>query len=205
MTKRLVLKRNPREKEYSIEDDAKRVNPSFNNFDNNTKSNCMLCTTTYDLRRRGFDVTANKASVGYTTETINKWYPKAKIKTIKETYSEKEQKYLNKMKEKGREAEAEFYLSMAAKRKPETIESISKDLMSQGDGARGNLMVRWTLGGGHSVAYENSGRKTIVVDSQSNKTYTLDSFLKRTSGPVSFARLDNVDFDPSAIKEASRS
>ena len=37
----------------SKQEDMFMVNPEYKNFDANTMNNCMLCTTAYDLRRRG--------------------------------------------------------------------------------------------------------------------------------------------------------
>lgn len=69
-----------KDRHWTEEEDMAAVNPSYRNFDTNTKNNCMLCTTTYDLRRRGYDVTAEKASSGYYTNEIRRWYPDAKTK-----------------------------------------------------------------------------------------------------------------------------
>ena len=194
-------------KQYTIEDDAKRVNPSVNNFNTNTKSNCMLCTTTYDLRRRGYDVTANTASIGYNANDLKRWYPNSKIKTYNEPITATQQKYIDRMASKGPQYKqyAEAIIGQSKKRTKETIQKVSKDLLAQGDGARGNLMIAWGPGSGHSVAYENVKGKTKVIDAQSNKIYNLDAFLKKTKGDVSYARLDNVDINTNAIKEASKS
>lgn len=168
-------------KELSIKQDASRVNPLVHNFDNNTKNNCMLCTSTYDLRRRGYDVRAKKASTGYFTEELLHWYPKAKINKVTG---------LNGKGTPSRKA---------------MIEKVKSELVKQGDGARGNLMIRWSnMGGGHSVAYEVQNGKLKIIDSQIGKIYdNPDSFLKRCSPVVEYARLDNVKFDKRKIKEVA--
>ena len=168
-------------KEMTQQQDASRVNPMVHNFDNNTKKNCMLCTATYDLRRRGYEVMAKKASYGYFDEDVKAWYPKAKVVSIKG------------INEKG---------------KPSTkamMTSLKNDLIKQGDGARGNLMITWkNLRGGHSVAYEVSNGQVKIVDAQIGKIYNNpDSFLKQCSANVTYARLDNINFDPKTIKEVA--
>ena len=44
--------------------------------------NCMLCTTAYDLRRRGYDVCANLADFGRTPRTIEKYYKNCKVNEV---------------------------------------------------------------------------------------------------------------------------
>lgn len=169
-------------KDMSINEDAKRVNPLVHNFDNNTKKNCMLCTSAYDLRRRGYEVTAKRASYGYRDNEVTSWYPKAKVNTVV-GINKADGKLSNK----------------------QMISSLKNELTSQGDGARGNLMVTWkNLRGGHSVAYEVSNGQVTIVDAQIGKVYkNPDAFLKRCTPAVSYARLDNVDFDPKTIKEVA--
>lgn len=172
-------------KEMSKSDDLKRVNPLIYNFDKNTKNNCMLCTMTYDLRRRGYDVSANKASEGYFTEDLKRWYPKVKINSIT-----------------GIDSKGKNYTHGAQK---DMIENVKKTIISEGNGSRGNLMITWKgLRGGHSVAYEVENGNLKIMDAQCNKVYTNpDTFLKKCANTVEYARLDNVAFDKKKIKEVA--
>jgi hypothetical protein len=76
---------------------------------------------------------------------------------------------------------------------------IVNQLNTEGDGAYGNLIIRWNLGGGHSVFWKNEGGKTHIYDGQSGEEYELDNpkyskFLKNISSKgASYARLDNVE------------
>lgn len=176
--------------ELSEKEDLARVNPSFHNFDSNTKSNCMLCTTTYDLRRRGYDVTAKTAGAGFETESITKWYPKAKVETINGVDSKAKNPKWENHNRKVKDASDKF----------------NQAVLSQGEGARGNVMVTWwPYYGGHSMAYEVKNGQVRILDGQSNKIYN-DPYkiLKQTDGNIEYARLDNVDFDPEAIKRCCR-
>ena len=164
-----------KKKDYTAEEDAARVNPLVKNFDTNTKNNCMLCTAAYDLRRRGYEVRAKKASYGYMPSELKVWYPKAKIKQA---------------------------IGLSNK---EMRESLKENLIAQGDGARGNLMVQWKYGyGGHSMAYEVQNGSYRIIDAQSNKIYTNpDRILKQCTNFIEYARLDNVQFSPKYIKEVA--
>lgn len=68
-------------KEYSLEEDVARVNPEYN-ATTGTTQNCALCSITYDLRRRGYDVSANYASYGYTNKAMESVYKDASFSNI---------------------------------------------------------------------------------------------------------------------------
>ena len=55
------------------EDDMAKINPDFGRLKGST-SNCVLCTTAYEMRRRGYDVTANFSSIGRDTKRISEYY-----------------------------------------------------------------------------------------------------------------------------------
>ena len=65
-----------------LDKDLKNVNPGYKNFSDNTKNNCALCTTAVELRRRGYDVIANKADIGYTREIYSKMFKGAKLEHV---------------------------------------------------------------------------------------------------------------------------
>jgi hypothetical protein len=174
-----------KKKEFTNKEDAARVNPEVRNFDSNTKNNCMLCTCAYDLRRRGYEVRANKASYGYNENDVKAWYPKAK---------------LQKVSGEGKRG----VLSNEANK--DMISKLKNELVKQGNGARGNIMVQWrTSFGGHSMAYEVSEGKVRIIDAQVNKIYDdPDKILRRCQSNVTYARLDNVDFNLKNIKEVAK-
>lgn len=64
--------------------------------------NCYSCTLTYEMRRRGYDVTAgfNGGDVG----AMSKYFPKAVSKTFEELNSKKISKVVNFIKEQGKGA-----------------------------------------------------------------------------------------------------
>lgn len=81
-------------------------------------------------------------------------------------------------------------------RKP--VDIVNK-LNTEGDGAYGNLVVKWKLGGGHSVFWKNEGGKTHIYDGQSGKEYDVENpktskLLRSISNRDSrYLRLDNVE------------
>lgn len=185
-----------------MKDDLNQVNPGFYNWNSNSKNNCMLCTTTYDLRRRGYDVTANKAVQGFETAAVTDWYPDAKVKTVKSEpipQMEGDRIYLT-----------QDYWNEQPARAEKNAKKLINELEKQPDGARGNLMVTWAgFSGGHSMIYEIVDGEVMILDGQSNKIYDSNSeimeLLSNCDGDLEYTRLDNVDFDPEAIKRASKS
>lgn len=171
-----------KQKELSIEEDAKRINPGFNR-DEYTTRNCMLCTTAYEMRRRGYEVMAKAVEQGFYDKDIKKWYPKAVTKKID-----------NKTADTGEPSTAAQY------------ENFKKAMSSQPEGARGYLNFQWKSGwGGHSVAYEIKDGKPVIIDSQVAEVYTKESAIKNylsDTRAITYTRVDNVAFDKKRIKEA---
>lgn len=169
---------------YTPEEDLKRVNPDFRDFNTNSKNNCMLCTVTTELRRRGYDVTANKAGMGYFTQDLDRWFPGVQV----ETYSP-----------------SSSVVSLG------TADALYNDVTSQmmnmsPEGSRGNFMVEWIFGGGHSMFYEIENGELIISDGQTGETYKKEDIklILSYSSKIEWARLDNLEFDPKTIKECCR-
>lgn len=172
-----------KDRDYTPEEDAKRVNPDYGDFNTNSKNNCMLCTTTYEMRRRGYDVTAKKAGMGYFEQDLKRWFPKAEINTYDSS------------------KDAVFMLTNDYAARSQEIERQILD--GNPEGARGNLMVEWASGGGHSMAYEVIDGKVVIRDTQTGKTYE-PSFIFDYCRKIQWARLDNVAFDPKWIRECCK-
>lgn len=176
-------------REFTPEEDMENVNPLFKTWYGGHTHNCMLCTSTYDMRRRGFDVKAKDSNVGYTWEDVLKWYPKATVYGID--------------RERG--------LENGKFSRDKYITEVVNELRQQKNGARGNLMFDWNIPvvsdggkvvlGGHSVVYEIVDNNIIIRDCQANKTYTDIYKYLRHCNNVDYVRLDNRRFDPKAIKE----
>lgn len=175
-------------KKTSIEDDASKVNPRFEESkkkgDSKYTTNCMMCTSTYEMRRRGYEVEVQPRDPSIRTpETaVKRWFPDAKVKTFKPSGDDQYYKDYNAMKKQAK-----------------------KEILSQGEGARGNLMVQWQGAySGHSVYYEVRNKKIVVIDAQCNRVLPNSDMIFDRASQISVARLDNVDFDPKKIKECCR-
>lgn len=173
-----------RDGQYSEKQDLAAVNPGFKNFNSNTKNNCMLCTTTYDMRKRGYDVTAQLDSEGYNFGDLKRWYPKAKF-----------------------EKSTRINPDGSVMKRKEYIQNTINMIEKQGNGARGNLMVwfktGWdgTGGGGHSMVYEVQNGKMIIKDGQTGKVYKNPNKILSMTDASSFARLDSIEPDMKRVIE----
>ena len=60
---------------HTAEQDLKAVNPDFADpTDMSARVNCTMCSTAYELRRRGYDVTAQKTTVGRKPKDAAAWF-----------------------------------------------------------------------------------------------------------------------------------
>lgn len=177
-----------KDKEWTRKEDLKAVNPEYHNFSTDTKQNCMLCTTAYELRRRGYDVIARKTPLGFSNLDCEKWFPSSKTEHL---YWPDGKKDIQKAVDA-----AENGMNYKLLRQTKQM------LLSQGDAARGNLMVVFPQGSGHSVHYEVRGNKVIISDAQNGKTN--GDYLLKHSVATQCLRLDNIDFDQKLVKELIR-
>jgi len=205
-----------KQKETSPEEDLKVINPARDAFTDASKNNCMLCTTAYDLRRRGYDVMAGAAD-GKPISALNKWYKDPKVKPVdvaSDTHAAAksmiDKNYMAGFVPKDKVVEhknACYELAHDKNYRKELAHNTVNEIAKQGDGARGNLMLTFANGfGGHSVAYEVVGGKTIIRDAQINRTYSpekSEKYLQRTINCI-YCRTDNLEINPEAIKEAIR-
>ena len=172
---------------YTEKEDLAAVNPGFRNMNTNSKNNCMLCTTTYEMRKRGYDVTAQLDSVGYSFADVKRWFPKAKF-----------------------ERNTRFDANGAPLKQKDYVNNTLQSLLKQGNGARGNLIICFKEGGSHSIFYEVQNGKVVFLDGQTNTVYRSGSSLTHVSPKPekllnmtlsnAYARLDNVQPDMKRIK-----
>lgn len=161
---------------HSVEDDMAAVNPKYNNgVIPGTSVNCLLCSVTYDLRRRGYDVTAlasesGTASKGVLQEDI---YKDLKIDKIRaRSWTE----YFNKM----------------ASQYPEG----SRGLLNASGPYMGHSMA-WEIRNGKVELLDTQSNSKMTARELSN--YGFDS----NSRDNECMRLDNLELKPSGIKLAS--
>lgn len=76
---------------------------------------------------------------------------------------------------------------------------LDRELLKQGTGARGNLLLE-TIGGKHSIAYEVFNNKVYLLDTQIEQAFSsnsgaLDIFYKASKNGVQYVRTDNLELN----------
>lgn len=188
-------------KEMTIEEDVARVNPEFKNWDENTKNNCLSCTITYEMRRRGYDVTALKDAspdVGITDAKIA--FKGLKTKEIKGSITEEELSTTNGYENYLRNGIGKDRISQIKKAAEKELRSAPK--------SRGEFGVNFDrLFVGHSMVYETDGVGNYkIIDSQRGDIYnSLDEvYAKFDISRIELTRLDNLKLNSANIKEFCR-
>ena len=62
------------ETEHSETDDLKAINPNYVEDGMKTMMNCTMCSTAFELRRRGYDVQANYSRIGRPMKDVADWF-----------------------------------------------------------------------------------------------------------------------------------
>lgn len=167
-------------KATTLDEDMAAVNPIYHT-DNKSQynENCGACTIAYDLRRRGYDVAAVDEDTyrksGGTLNDLVDCYDNAKL--IDQSYIAR--KY-NISEE-----------SLSGHPTKELVSCMEKEMLSGGEGARGNFLTVWSLGGGHSISWEVENGEIIYRDCQTNEKVELDKWLG-LSDEFYYFRTDNL-------------
>ena len=179
-----------------------------------SSTNCMLCTTAYDLRKRGFDVRAGKdlAHNGFMPDDL---FPKI-YKNYKGTndinlfdgdknkindafFDILRKNGLNKYSTDDRTKAMKILLN-------DKYQNVLSEINKNPPGSRGNIMVWWGQGGGHSMIWERDASGAVkFLDGQTNAVYDnfFDDVFMNTSAlkPTHILRTDNLEIDPKGMKD----
>lgn len=184
-----------KKKQYSVEEDLKAVNGS-NKILN--RSNCIKCTLAYEMRRRGYDVKADKALFGKDAEIVtNKCFQNVKNTSIP-GHGTKELLTNGRTNEKFKKDEKLALRGTNIKLYNDTIKHMSKQPDS-----RGQMTVLFnSTNGGHSFLYEVKNHKVQFMDAQLGMIYD-EPFIKKvlsSSTICEHQRLDNLEVNDKYIK-----
>ena len=160
---------NKKQKPTTIEQDIKVCNPKFNGLANGYINNCANVTMTYELRRRGYDVTAKPLFGGRATEETNKLFGNPKTTSMKPSYEK-----VNTVK---------------------PADQVRTSIGKQPVGARGAIRVRYEgVGMGHIFNWEMTSTGVRFVDAQDSGR-KIDRQLNNTGlklSTVEWFRTDNA-------------
>jgi hypothetical protein len=172
----------------SIKESAKGTNPNYNKDSYKWSNNCQKCVPTYELRRRGYNVTASPHD-----ENSSKLDTKPQILKL---WNAKDWDY-NQIQRKKDITGIERSKVMSRKDVAKNIKSIyAKAPM----GARFQMVYRDTKRKniGHTVIVEKTDKGALVIDPQINKIE--NSFSLENKSNVAILRIDNKKPNASLIK-----
>ncbi len=161
-----------------------------------TNNNCKRCTYAYELSRRGFDVKATK-SISGTGQHVYGGYNA----THEDSIGGPIKRIIGALKgdekiwETIRNPLGGIPIKMQSSSSPETIFSA---LSSNPNGSRGELVMRWKNGAGHSMAWEIVNDKPIIYDCQHSWMFDTPEKFKQYADKiksVSYNRLDNAELN----------
>ena len=191
------------------------INPSFGTHPGSFM-NCRRCTFAYELRRRGYDVSATRTTNAFGQNVFGvrnaltpgeKPFPTSKLGIVLDDLNNKRKgvtetpftKYASKFVSSS--AEKQLGVNPIKDAGVSHISSsIFNSLSSQPNGARGELSVIFGHGGAHSVAWEIINGKPVVFDTQSRKVFKNASEMASDKSYFSimhaaYTRLDNIDLN----------
>ena len=148
---------------HTVQQDLAAVNPYFNNG-TVWKNNCQRCCPTYEMRRRGYDVTAKPYGTPKDPAYIG-WRDIFKGADWKKVGASR---------------------TIACK---DNVEAMMK---SWGDGARGEVYVQWKAGSAHVFMAENHGGVISYIDPQSNSTDVVRYFDRIKPSKTEICRIDQL-------------
>lgn len=165
-------------KATTLDEDMAAINPNYNTVKFDYDENCGACTIAYDLRRRGYDVTAVDERAyrkgGNSLFDLRNCYDDARLVTAATI----EQKY-------------GVDLPNVYPPTKEEMSYIEHDMLNEGEGARGNLIMNWIDGGGHSIAWEVEDGEVVYRDCQSNRKIDIEEY-RIYASRFSYFRTDNL-------------
>lgn len=172
---------NKKQKPTTIEQDIKACNPKFNGLTNGYINNCTNVTMTYELRRRGYDVTAKPLFGGRPTDEINKMFGNPEITMMHPSYDR------------------------GNKTKPSN--QVRASIGDQPKGARGAIRVTFKDGGmGHIFNWEMADGGVRFIDAQdsSRKGERLLNSRSNKLETVEWFRTDNAKLNPKLIGDTAK-
>lgn len=147
---------------YGVDEDLAAVNPNFSTGEYKWQNNCQRCVPTYEMRRRGYRVTAKPIPTKAKDDYIAKdytcvWENRSKI----------------------------CYPNGSG------LQEIKKQMATWGDGARAEVFVVWKNGDAHVFVAEQINGETVFIDPQNHSADASKYFESVLKGFTSILRIDN--------------
>lgn len=171
---------------YSADEDMAEINKEYSKYDKSTSQNCTNCTAAYELRCRGYDVSASE----YDNYIAN--YDNASMIRFPLYYKDANTIRLD---DTGNEHKSPLNNTIMYKRYEYDARTVTEAIVKHsGKNTRGDISVMWKEAlAGHSMVYEVDKKGNVVIrDCQTNKKYTVESIVEHVNA-ISITRTDNLE------------
>lgn len=210
------------DKKESIQKSLNSVNPDVHGEGRNF--NCQNSTTAFEMRRRGYDVTARRRDDGSNLGCMEKWFKGGNFTTVNAEKNAKDPFWNNSAKTKKWFAEANMsspeykkFYRQYRKRQRDAYRDFCNELMHQPVGSRGIWFVGWQMHLPpnyrpnpmqpmfyHAMNYRITKDGPIFYDSQSKRHKIIhnnewDPYCVHPR-EYSYMRTDNLEPDPSIVE-----
>lgn len=163
-----------KEKSSDITADIKATNPDFPKP--GSTDNCVFCSATYEMRRRGYDVEARKTLEGMSSANYIDWFPG--VDPVGFTIDDVKKDWYDIPRED----------------KVDAINDGVKWTTKDDLNARGFLTFTWAnLNYGHIINWEMKNGETRFIDAQSGSLDVSDCFDLVDPESIRICRLDNLE------------
>lgn len=172
--------------DYTADEDMAEINKEYSKYDKGTSQNCSNCTAAYELRCRGYDVSAADYE-NYVTS-----YDNASMFRFPLYYKDANTIRLD---DTGNEHKSPLNNTVAYKRYDYDSRTVTEAIIKHsGKNTRGDISVLWKdSSAGHSMVYEVDGKGNVIIrDCQTNKKYTVESIVEHVNA-ISITRTDNLE------------
>lgn len=147
---------------YGVDEDLAAVNPNFSTGEYKWQNNCQRCVPTYEMRRRGYRVTAKPIPTKVAEDAL--------AQTFELAWTRQE-------------------LQLCLRKN--ALQEIRAQMAAWGNGARAEVFMVWPNGSGHVFVAEQRNGETIFVDPQNPAADASKYLEKAVAGSVKFLRIDN--------------
>ena len=166
------------------EEDMKIVNPGWENKDGGSQMNCPGTSMAYEMRRRGYEVTAKETHLGLPMDQLSSFFKDPEVYNVQPAY---DNVYID-------ETNSYFNEGLAV--------SVYDQMKREDEGSRGVAWINWYPEGtgGHIFNYEVENGEVVIYDGQTGEKHDVLDYAARAA-TWDYYRTDNLEPNIDEIKK----
>lgn len=153
------------------------ANPFYSSAYSDFSENCQRCVVAYEMRRRGYDVTAQPTFENDRLPTVIYTGKQGELRQGMWTSAFKHARPV----------------SVGAKNTKDVYGNVRNKMHEFGKGSRAVVSVGWKNGGGHVFIVENQNGRMVYIDPQTSKIYSPKNVFQNVKpNSVTLTRVDDL-------------